>query len=175
MLFKFIKLIAIALFTYIFFTGCDDSVSKVGHDDHLEEFIHHVEHDHFEGTLFDTISAGADETSASTMDSLFMVYRVVFTGTSGYLKYCFTDTTSYERTLVTDKVLTVTVSINGVNVPAEDYEDLNSHNTEFIKMASVYKMKPNVTYTLYVTGATAGETISFFMALGGIEDDHEGH
>ncbi len=155
------------------YIGCEDSVSKVEEEDHLGEFIHHVEHEHFEGTLFDTISAGADEASASVMDSLGMVYRVVFSGTGGYLKYSFTDTASHERTLITDKVLTATITKGVTAVVAEENADLSTYTTEFIKMMSVYDMEHDVTYTIHVSGATAGDTVSFFMAPRGIEGEHD--
>lgn len=175
MLFKYIKLLIIVVLSYMFFTGCDDSVNKVGDEDHLGEFIHHVEHDHFEGTLFDTVSAGVYEATAPVLDSLFMLYRVVFSGTSGYLKYSFTDTTSHERTLVTDKVVNAVITNGATTMNAEDTADLTGYTTEFIKMASVYDMEPNTIYTIHITGAAANDTISVFIAPTGIEGEHEDH
>lgn len=175
MLFKYMKLITIAIFSYTLFTGCDDTVSKVDEEDHLKEFIHHVEHDHFEGTLFDTISATADADSAPVMDSLFMVYRVVFSGTSGYIKYKFTDTSSHDRTLVVDKAVTVSIMNGTTAVLSEKDADLTGYTTEFIKMASVYELEPNETYTISVSGAAAGDTISFYFAPMAIDGEHHDH
>lgn len=174
MFLRYLKLIAIAVITYFIFTGCEDTVVKIDEEDHLGEFIHHVEHEHFEGSKFDTITASVDTSNAPVLDSLGMVFRVIFTENNGFVKFSFTDTVSHERTLIIDQVVTAVVSQNGTPLEIEEEANLTNYSPEFIKMMNVYDMEPNVIYTIHITGITTiPDTVSIFMAPRGIEGDHD--